>query len=349
MTRKDLWIARFVRRVRIGFFLRAFADWLAVWLIAFGLIDLGVKLFLPHFWPHVLWLGLSVIPVVLASWLTACRSVFSQTMSVAHVDRILNAGGLLMTLSEVSADAWDEHLPQAEQVWRRSVPAVRPVRFFRHVGLPLVFAAATGFVPLREASSTPVLHNTVGQQATGRLEEMLTQLDKTGVLDKEEEQQLREEIEKLADETEQTPLTHEKWEAVDTVQERLRNRLETAVRSISKTQAALSALGASSGDGPELPSEQMAQLQEDVANALRKMADRGVFSAASPHLQSELERMLKDGKFRLPQDPKQLQKVLDDLQGFLDQEFDRLSELRKQCLDCERICESCGKRHPGGT
>ncbi len=334
---KEVWIDRYLRRVHWGQFLQRAAEGMAGYLFLVGSIVLVVKLFVPALWPQALWLGCGTFLVAIIAWLLSRRDPFTRTESVAMIDRRLNAGGLLMTLCETPDAEWEKRLPEFETTWRNSLPKLRPTRFARLLVLPLVFAFGACFVPLREASTAPILRNTVGQQASQQLEEMLQQLDDASVLDEEEKKQLREEIQKLAEETKHTPLTHEKWETVDALRDKMRIRLDASALSIMKASDALAALAkAGDADAPALSAERTVRLEKDVLDALQRLATNGKFAGASPELRDQLEKRMKDGQFRLPQDPTERQKLLDDLQDFLDQESDALSKLRQECAECEQ-------------
>ncbi len=330
------WIARYSQRVHFGEFLRRAAEWLAGYLFVFGAAVLVVKLSMPRFWPNVLWLGLGSFVVLAVAWWLSRKSACSWHESVALLDRKLNAGGLLMTLTETTDEQWQQQLPQFESVWRDSLPKLRPTRFAKFMVLPLMFAVGACFVPLREANTAPILRNTVGRQASQELEELLEQLEDAAVLEEEEKEQLREEIDKLTEETKHTPLTHEKWETVDALRERMRIRVDASALTAEKAHNAVAALAkAGLGEGQELSAERLEQLEKDVIEALQKMAKNGDFSGASPKLRSELERLMKNGKFKLPQAGEEREQLLNELEDFLDKESEKLSKLRKECKECE--------------
>src|SRR5262249_40027603 len=151
----------------------------------------------------------------LAWWLSR-RAPLPRWESVARLDSALKSGGLLMMLSELPDEKeWSNVLPQLETAWKQAIPRVRPKRFAGFLSLPLLFAVGACFVPLHEGTSALVLRNTVAQQATQELETLLNSLDREQVLEEEEKKQLQEEIARIAEETRETPLTHEKWETVD--------------------------------------------------------------------------------------------------------------------------------------
>lgn len=337
----DRWIENCWMRLRLGQFMKTAADWLAVYLFCFGAAILIVKLALPQFWPHVLWLGLGTIPVAGFAWWLSGRDMFSRTESIAILDSRLHAGGLLMTLAESPNDQWLERLPHLESLWQASLPQFWPLRFAKQTAFPAVFLMGVCLVPEREVEAAPALKNTAGTKAAAELEELLEQLDELEILEEEEEKELRDEIQKLVEETRQTPLTHEKWETVDALESMMRMRADTADANLSKAQESLAALQrASKADAKLMTQESVEQLAKDVKEALEKLAKSGAFNKLSPQLREQLERLMKSGQFELPDDPEARQKMLDELSEFLDQESDKLSKLHEKC-------ENCGK--PGGT
>lgn len=346
MVPMNVWIDRYVRRVRFGEFLRRAAEAGAAYLLLFGGAVLLVKLAIPRAWPHILWLALGALPVAgLAYWLSHRRRM-SRWESVARLDASLNTGGLLMTLSERPDEDWSERLPQFEQMWREALPRFRPKRFASYLAMPLIFAVGACFVPLRQASTATTLRNTVGQQETQELEELLESIEKASAIEEEEKKQLQEEIEKLAEETKETPLTHEKWETVDALRERMKVRLESAALTASKASEAASLLArAGDTDAPELTLERTEQLEKELLEALQKLQQKGAFSGASKDLRQQLQRLMKNGKFQMPKDPGEVQELLDELREHLEKESKKLSELRKKCSSCksgkcEGECES---------
>jgi hypothetical protein len=347
MTARDQWIDRHLRRMRLGQFFHRAAEWFAGYLFLFGAVVLAVKLAFPHLWPGVLWLCGGVIVAAWGAWRLARRGQFTRDESIALLDERLNAGGLLMTLSECPHAQWEERLPQAEAQWQEALPRIRPVRFARYLALPLAFAIGSCFVPLREANTQTVTYNSVSRTATRDLESMLENLEEAAVLEEEEKEKLREEIDKLAEETKTTPLTHEKWEIVDHLRETMRVRIDTSALTVSKAQSALTELKrASEGDAGELSEERTLALEKDVLEALKKLGRDGKFSNAPPELRDALQRLTKNREFKLPKDAAARQEMLDQLQEYLDQEAEKLSELRQQCQggQCkDGNCPHCGR------
>ncbi len=348
MTARDHWIDRHLRRLHFGQFLQRAVEWLTVYLFCFGTTVLVVKLTTPALWPHVLWVGFGAVPVTLLAWWTSRTDRFTRGESVALLDRSLCAGGLLMTLTEAPDEDWETHLPQVERRWRESLPRIRPKRFVGSLAMPVLFTIGACFVPLREIAANPVVKNTAGQQATAELENVLEALEEAEVLDEQEEQTLRDAIEKLLAETEDAPLTHEKWETVDALEQRMRMQLEEVSVGIAQAAQAAAVLAkAGDGEAGELSAERLTELEEDLVETLRKMSKNGSLSAGAGSLsKSDLQRLMKSGQLQLPDDPEAREKLLSELSDFLQEEADKLSELRGECENGQ--CENCGKDCEGG-
>lgn len=353
MSRRDVWIHRHLRRLRLGQFLQRAGEWLAGFLLVFGMSVLLVKRLIPAGWPHVLWLAAAAIPVTALAWRLSRRGAFTRDESVALLDRALNAGGLLMTLSEAPDEEWSRRLPNHEGDWREALPRVRPRRLASYLTLPLLFAVGVCFVPLRQIDSRdlppPV---TAGQQAAQRLEQLLAALEKAEILAEQDRESLTEEVRKLVEETRQAPLTHEKWETIDALEHKLRTELTRAQLQMDKLLSAANTLLQASGLGElELTDEQRERLEEELLETLMKMEQQQSSSSAatagSRQLQELLQRLSKAGAqtARLPTDPQERQQLLDELRQVLEQEQQRLAELRKECPGGQcpgGQCQQCG-------
>jgi hypothetical protein len=336
-----IWIERFHRRLTWGAFLRRAAEFLAAFLFVFGTAVLIVRLFVPELWPHVLWLGCGAVPATAAAWWLARRDFAERASSVAMLDEALHTGGLLMTLVEQPEPAWESadaaaawagRLPQSEVAWQDALPRFRPTRFARLMGLPLLFAAAALIVPLRDVQATTDARGTVGRQATKNIEDLLEELKQEEVLSKEEQKQLEQEIDKLKEETRDNALTHEKWEQVDALRERMQARVEknaAAATRLARTADLL--LQAAGGQAQGLTSEAQQKLNEELQKAMTQMMKQGLGSRASSELRQQLERLTQNGEFRLPSDPGEREQLLQELKQLLDEEEKRLGKLRSKC------------------
>src|SRR5687768_10499846 len=89
MAPMERWIERYQRRVRIGEFLHRAAEFFAVFLFCWGGAILVSRLWVPQWWPHVLWLGLGAIPAAYGAWWLAGREKQTRAESVARLDKTL--------------------------------------------------------------------------------------------------------------------------------------------------------------------------------------------------------------------------------------------------------------------
>jgi hypothetical protein len=376
-------VDRYARRLWWGEYLRRAAEVGAAALFVFGGVVLVVKLLLPGAWPEVLWVAVGALPVaILVGWL-ASRRPWTRVESTARLDAALHAGGLLMTLSELPDSAWQARLPQLERQWRDALPRLRPRRFAGYLALPLLFAVGACFVPLRQANSQVVL-NTTGQQAAKELEQLLEEVTEKKLLEQEEQKQLEKELKQLAEEAKTTPLTHEKWEAVDALRERLAFRVESATQQVAKAQALAERLAlAEASELPDVSGEELEGLQKEFAETLQKLEDTEALSGLTPEELDALQRLSKQarkssktsrpgsksrpGLARKPGEPREgeegegddeegedgegdRQEALKSLRKLLDSEHQKLSDLRGKCQggQCENgQCEGGGQKRSG--
>ena len=336
----ETWIDGYARRLHFGLYLQRLAQSLAVFLFVFGSMVLVVKLLLPGLWPAVLWLSLAAAPAAIAAWVISRRERFSRRESAAMLDRRLDAGGLLMTLSETSDAHWEARLAACEPRWRQTLPKVRPVHFARRLALPLVFAFGACFVPLRTAQTSTVLRSTAGRTAAESLEQTLELLEDADVLEEAEQEQLREEIEKLAEQAKETPLTSEDWETVDALREQLMTGLESSSLTLSKAENLVDRLlDAEAGVGQPLSSAEARELESALKQAMLE-APAGKSPGAQQALSPAMRQMLQSGQLRLSSDPQLRKQQLDQLRKMLKSESQRLSECRGQCQGClGGLCE----------
>ena len=343
----DRWVKRYVARLQFGEFLKAAADWGTVFLFILGGIVLVVKLAIPGLWPHVLWLWLGTLVVTAGAWWSARRHGWSRRESVAHLDRSLGAGGLLMTLVERPSTEWAEHLPHLERDWSASLPRLAPRRFCRRLALPAVFAGVACWIPLRAALPDASVRPTVAQNATEELQEMLTALKENTVLEEEEQQQMQEEISNLTQETRRMPLTHEKWETVDALRDRMRLRVDEAQRMNAQAlDAASLLLNAGGNNGTQLTPEQTAQLTQELQQSLQRLQARGGLAGASAKLKAALQKSGKQNSGKpgtgRPSDLANNRENLKDLKEFLKREDKKLSECRGKCRGNGSECQGTG-------
>lgn len=349
----NLWIRRFQSRILIGEFLQRAANALAVFLFVFGTIVLAVRLAAPWMWPHVLWLALGAVPVSIGVWCVAQRQQQSRRETLAMLDQRLNAGGLLMTLDERPDQEWSEQLPQLQSLWRNAIPRVAPKRFASYIATPLLFSVAACFVPLREVQATQVAPQAVAQSATQQLDELKESLAKEELLEEEEQKQIEDAVEKLQNESSQTPLTHENWETVDALREKMQLRVDEATARTSKSMEALEQLtSANEGENQSLTAEEREQLEKDAEEAIEEFVKKnqaekkvGAGKQGKPQsaLAEKLQKLMKNGRAKLPGDPQERKELLEQLKQELEKEKQKLSELRSKCKSCGK-CNGAGEK-----
>ena len=345
MNQFEQWIARQRRRLSLGVFLTAFTDAMALFLLILGSSVLLVKLARPGLWPGVLCLAALVLPLLAWAWWTSRRRGFSRSQAVALLDSKTGVNGLLMTLCETTGpqsngghgvnghtaveSGWAECLAAQNPDWRTGLPRLRPVRAARRLWLPVLFVVGCCCVPLREARTESLRTNFVGTQAAESLAQTLQVLRDNEVLEQKESENLQQAIDKLAAETKSTPLTHESWEVVDSLRETMRVRAEESMMAASKAQDALDRLGEDAKqNASSLSAERRDQLEQEVAESLRKLSKSGRFSKASPELQKKLQQLMKDNHLSLPKDAKEREKMLSDLKKFLKDESKKIAKSR---------------------
>ncbi len=179
----ETWITKQRRRLSLGVFLTAFADAMALFLLAFGSAVLIVKLARPGMWPGVLWLAALAVPLTTWAWWRSRQRSFSRSQAVALLDSQTGASGLLMTLCEttergaaqgaISDNGWADRLAAWNPNWNSGLPRLRPVRAARRLWLPALFVIGCCCVPLREAHTESLRASFVGTQAAESLAESL--------------------------------------------------------------------------------------------------------------------------------------------------------------------------------
>lgn len=326
----DRWVKRYASRLQLGELLHSAAEWGAGLLILLGMAVLAVKLFVPDAWPEILWLGGGIVPALCIVWWSARRRRQAPWQAAARLDSALGADGLLMTLYECPDAGWTGRLPRLEHEWRNALPRLSPRRFASYVTLPALFAIGACLLPAREPEKTAMLHTSAAQVAAQELESLLDQIDEQQVFEENERRQLQDEVRKLSAEADQAPLTHERWEAVDALRERMKLRLESAVQSLVQSEGAAELLSAlAAGTLPEMTPEQAQKLEQQVAEGLKKMLEKGALDGASPELQNLAQSLMNQGKLQLPSESLARQELLEDLQAAFAQEGEKLSQARQ--------------------
>lgn len=335
MSHVDRWVRRHWRRLEAGRFLGVLAEWLAVYCCLWGVAILAAKLRWSELWPEVVWFGLGMIPLAVACWIMNRRDAFTPEQSAMMLDQRLQAGGLLMSLREVDRAGedetdWQQRLPQLESLWEASLPRIWPARFIRVLALPLFFLSACFIIPPREALTQTMSASTLAQKETEELQKLVEALSEQNVVPEEEAGDLLEQITELAQQTQTGPLTHEQWEVLDTIRERLDLRVgEALLTNQQGLEAALNLAQLASGAAGNLDPQRVESMKGAVETALARVA-------ADPALQEQLpaearrlfETLAPDGRVQLPTDLLGQAAMLSELQQFLATQGTELGELQ---------------------
>jgi hypothetical protein len=314
----------------LGLFLQRAGEGLAVFLFLFGASVLTAKLFLPQFWPNVLWLGVLVIPLLAMAARFASRVPFSRTEAVALLDRQLKGGGLIMSLAESDDPAWHARLPQTPELWKRKLPKLRPVRFFRLIGWPMVFVLGALLIPLRNPHPAMGFSPAVSQQATRQLDTMIDLLEASRVLAPEESKELKTVIEQLSKESEHTPLTSEKWETIDHMRKKLTEKLAEDETTLAEANNVMQKLmSAQGGQLDELLSGKEVDIGK-VAEVLKALNDKGALPEIPAGLGPQFEGLFKRGTMQLANDPELRGQMLSQMQALLQNRTVDLQTVRSQ-------------------
>lgn len=324
MDKKQVWLARMQRKLRWGLFVKWAIKFLAVGLFSCGLLILLLKLVAPGWWPYTLWLLALNIPLFGLAWIRSHREVYSSQDALAMLDSRIGAGGLLMSIDEMPDTFWESRLPELEQTWRMAIPRFRWLRMLKIEAAPTAFLLAACLIPERTIEQLIPPQLEVAENEIEGLRETLSKLEEQQWISQEDEEELADEIQKLADETRRQNLTHETWETVDALQQRMQQIVGSQRMQVSKAQGALATLQDAIDSGKPLSADRLSEIEAQLEDALKKNG------LSNPVAKQTLERIMKnmrEGKFNTAQQQKDLQQALEDLRDFMEGERQSLEHM----------------------
>jgi hypothetical protein len=153
---------------------------------------------------------------------------------------------------------------------------------------------------------------------------------KQKLLDAEHVEQLRQEIDALVRKTAHRPLTHENWETVDALREKLGLQLDSAARRVQQGRDAAQAAFELTEAPTQTPDpERLAEWEAAISEALKNIPET---RQSAGELPSELQRLLKqahrNGQFKLPPNLENHSQALEQLAEYLEREAQKLEALR---------------------
>jgi len=325
MSKRDQWLRRLQRRLQLGLFTKWLVRYLAISLFIAGILILSLKLLVPEIWPHNLWAFLLVIPAIGLGWIRSVRETYSQQDSVAFLDSQIGAGGLLMSIDESPDSFWESRLPELDKIWKNSLPRWKFSRVLRAEAAPVAFVLAACLIPDRILEPMRLERPEVAQREIEQLRESLKSLEQQDWISQEDEQELEEEIRKLADETRLQTLTHETWETVDALKQRMQQIVGSNQMQMAKAQGALSRLQDAIDSGKALTEERLSEIAAEISDALQK---GGLQNPLSEDVIKKLKENMKDGKFNSAKSQEDLQRAMDELRDYIENQTQSLGEAK---------------------
>ncbi len=338
---KERWLRRLTARLQLGLFLKSFVDWAVVFCLVFGVLVLVSKMFWPQFWPHILWIAAAAIPVAIITFFLSRRHAFTRDQSVAILDKRIGAGGLLMTIMESPDDRWESQLPDADSIWKQAIPGLRPFRTAKHLAIPILFLLITCFIPPRTIQSLMVAPSSVSTNQVSQLTEMLNELDENEVLNDEEQDELEKEIQKLAKETKFAPLTHENWETVDALKNKMELKIRNRENELNKAASAAAALRRSLENAANAPAKEKQQLEdllEKLAGAAGAGNNQNQLDQFGQNSLDGLSKFMQNGNFQLPENSDELRKALAELEEFIEGQCQSIGNCKNGSCFGNRFC-----------
>lgn len=345
---REKWLSRLEQRLRTGFFVRRATEWVAGFCMVAGVAFLAIKLYAPQLWPVAIWALLLVIPVLVNAWWRSHADRFTGPQSVALLDKRIDAGGLLMAVAESPDSRWEPHLPAAKELWDKALPAWRPWRMARVSAGPVLFLLLTCWIAPRSLPNVTSNPTDVSGEEITRLTQLLEELKENQVLEKEEEETLREEINRLAEATRYQPLTHENWETVDALRQRMEMNLDERRAELARLAGSAAALERALASDGENESDETRSMRDRLQEMLEQanLVGGGGGGAQSNQANGEARQGNGDprqpGEFRLPEDPEALAQALRELQDVIDAEMKKLAQAG-MCSQCQGNGEPCAE------
>ncbi|HEX7010441.1 MAG TPA: hypothetical protein VF184_10690 [Phycisphaeraceae bacterium] len=331
-------VRSFVSRVGWVLFLRWGLLLTAGWCFLWGTAVLALRVVTDLPWPVLLWGAAGLAPAVAGAGFWAWRCRPTQAAARALLDRTSRAGGLLMAQEEADLRRWRQRIPPLR------APAVR-WQGQRQVALTLLaalFLLGSFLVPAdfaHQAQSRPL--NIDGP--TQQLAEQINLLEEERILDDQQAQDLRQDLERLAQQaTAEDPV--KTWEALDHLADKLQNTAsQTAERTLRQTEQATQsqtlaeALAGENGLlGEEALTTAMAELAAQVQQA---MAEN---EALSESLGEGLREALQAGELS----PQQLAALAQAMAGqklAMEQMMARLADARLIDEQLLAMCKQLGQ------
>jgi len=259
-----------------------------------------------------------------AAWRTG-RKLPTLEQARALVDRAAYSGGLLMASAETNVDAW------AEQVRSVDVPVRWDSRRTTYLALAATVFLAVGFALPDRLIASHVPRPMDVTQTTDHLDDQIEVLEEEELLEEQQAQRLREQLEKLAAEARADEPVRT-LEALDYIQDKLKQMAERAgteaveaARRLAQTEALAETLKRSED---QLSPQTLAESMGELAAMARQALDAGQLpeAALDPDTLKKLEELL---------DQQALKDLLDQLNQGEPLDAELLQQLAEACRNCQ--------------
>jgi hypothetical protein len=281
-------LTRLRRRLTLGLFLDVWPAWSAVGLVIGATAVLLCRMFVAPAAPFLPWLWLVPVLTAIPAFAVSLARTHRADQVAALADWLSGGQGLVLTMFERDDRAWSES-PLVERASRLPLPHLRLARPLALLALPALFLAIALLLPQRLPNQAA--EGVLAQEIAANLNAALVELKKQDLVTPEEEEELREEMERIQRSAEKR-VDASSWEAADALREKVVAGLSEKQQAVKWAQDSLARYAAAvQAGGPADPST--AASAAELTKALEKLAKSGMLAGASP----ELAAMLKGGKF----------------------------------------------------
>jgi hypothetical protein len=310
-------LRRLARRLAIGLFLDVWPAWAVGSLLVAGLAALICRLFVPDAAPHLRWLWLAPLLMVVPALIVCFRGAYRPEEVVVLADSLAGGQGLLLTLAECDDPVWAGS-PMVEDASSVALPRLRPWRSLALVPPAAAFLAAVLWLPQRMPSPS---HAVLADEIAGDLTATLTELKQQELVTPEEEKKLEEEIERLRHAADER-VDASSWEAADALRERVVASLSEKQEAAKWAEESLRRFSAATEGGAGGTSDAQAETAE-LAEAIGKLAKSGLLAGAP----ADLRQLVAGGK--LPTDAQSLRHLTASLSKYLAETSGRFGDLAR--------------------
>ncbi|OHB77474.1 MAG: hypothetical protein A2Z34_03405 [Planctomycetes bacterium RBG_16_59_8] len=239
---------------------------------------------LPMLWAPV---TAGVAAVLVAAWALSRPRLYSDSQTLALLDKRAGAEGLFLASAEADSSSWNELLHRKAI----AIPPAPDIRWGRQTAkllLPALFLGGSFFVPEREPAQPRYLRYGAGkvEETTKALEEAMA----LEVVEEKEAEQWEEELKRLAREAQERPLTAGDLEALDAIREKIAQETAESRELAEWAKEAQQSLQQAAGD-PKAAEQDLENAKREAEEFFNEANRAGKMEKMLPGLKEELEKM----------------------------------------------------------